>query len=104
MVSIPLTSYIYIYQLMSNVQLPWSKTFDTQILIHSIIQNNDVSLAKEIQKHLSKEHQKNGFIDKGKYIKRASERKYTDREYRVKDNSDVAHKKVKNYCNTNQFQ
>ena len=36
----------YIYQLMSNVQLPGSKTFDSQILIHSCTQNNDVSLAK----------------------------------------------------------
>ena len=36
----------YIYQLMSNVQLGWSKTFDSQILMHSCTENNDVSLAK----------------------------------------------------------
>ena len=35
-----------IYQLMSNVQLPVSKTFDSQIIMHSSTQNNDVSLAK----------------------------------------------------------
>ena len=36
----------YIYQLMSNVQLPGSKTFDSQILMHSCTENNYVSLAK----------------------------------------------------------
>ena len=36
----------YIYQLMSNVQLPGSKTFDSQILIHSYTPKHDVSVAK----------------------------------------------------------
>ena len=36
----------YIYQLMSNVKLPVSKTFDSNILMHYFTQNNDVSLAK----------------------------------------------------------
>ena len=44
------------YQLMSNVQLPGSKRFDSQTQIHTSNQNNDVSLAKEFQKHLTKEH------------------------------------------------
>ena len=35
-----------IYVLMSNVKIPVSKTFDSQIIIHSCTQNNDVSLAK----------------------------------------------------------
>ena len=35
----------YINQLMSNVQLPGSKTFDSQILLLSCTENNDVSLA-----------------------------------------------------------
>ena len=30
---------------------------------------NDVSLAKEFQQHLTKEHRKNGVIDQGKYKK-----------------------------------
>ena len=34
------------YQLMSNVQLPGSKTFDSQILMHSCTPKKDVSLAK----------------------------------------------------------
>ena len=29
--------------------------------------------------------------------------KWTDRQYRVQDNADFAHKYVKIYCNTNQF-
>ena len=44
----------YIYQLMSNVQLPGSKTFDSQILINYCTPKNDVSMAKEFQKYLSK--------------------------------------------------
>ena len=36
-------------------------------------------------------------------MKRASKRKWTDREYHVQDNSDVLHKDVKIYCDTNQF-
>ena len=63
-------------------------------------QNNYVSLAKEFQKHLSKEHRKHGVIDQGKYRKRPSKRKWTYREYNVQDYADVAHKYVKIYCNT----
>ena len=52
---------------------------------------------------MSKEHWKHGVIYQGKYIKRASKRKWKDREYHVQDNSDVAHKYLKIYCDTNQF-
>ena len=31
------------------------------------------------------------------------ERKWTDRHYHVQDNADVAHQRVKIYCNTNKF-
>ena len=34
----------YIYQLMSNVQLPGSKKIDYQIIMHSITQNNDFGI------------------------------------------------------------
>ena len=94
MVLIPLTKR-YIYQLMSNVQPPGSKRFDSQIRIHSCIHKNDVSLAKTFQKNMSKEHRKHGVIDQVKYRKRSSKRKWTDREYHVQDNADVAHKDVK---------
>ena len=46
---------------------------------------------------------KHEVIDKGKDRKRASKIKWTDREYYVQDNADVAHKYVKMYCDTNQF-
>ena len=69
--------------------------------MHSCTQKNDVSLANESQKHLSKEHWKHGVTDQGKYRKIASKRKWTDREYLVQDNDDVAQKYVKMYCNTN---
>ena len=71
--------------------------------MHSCKQNNDVSLAEKFQKHLSKEHRKHRVIYQGKYRKRASKRKWTDREYHVQDNADAAHKDVKMYCDTNQF-
>ena len=42
--------------------------------------------------------------DKVKYKKRASEIKWTDREYHVQDNTDVSHKYVKMYCNIKNYQ
>ena len=71
--------------------------------MNSYTHKNDVSLAKKPQKYLSKEHHKHGVIDHGKYRKRSRKIKWTDREYHVQDNSDVAHKDVKIYCDTNQF-
>ena len=40
----------YMYQLMSNVQLPGFKRFDSQILMHSCTLKNDVSMDKELKK------------------------------------------------------
>ena len=40
----------YIYQLISNVQLPGSKIFESQNLINSFTQKNYVSLDKKIPK------------------------------------------------------
>ena len=36
----------YIYELMSNVKLPGSNIFDSQMKMHTGNQNSDVSLAK----------------------------------------------------------
>ena len=60
---------------MYNVKNLGSKTFDSHILMHYFTPKNDVSLAKESQKHLSKDDSKNGVIDQGKYRKIFSERK-----------------------------
>ena len=43
---------------MSNVQLPGSNRFDSQMQMHTGNQKDDVSLAKEFQHHMTKEHQK----------------------------------------------
>ena len=52
---------------------------------------------------MSKEHHQNGVIGQVEYKKRFSEIKWTDRDYHVQDNTDVAHKNVKIYCDTNLF-
>ena len=93
----------YIYQLMSTVQLLGFKTFDSHILMHSCKENNDFSLAKQLQKYLFNEHSKHVVLNQEKYRKIASKIKWTDREYHVQYNANVAHKDVKIYCDTNQF-
>ena len=60
-------------------------------------------MAKEFQKHMSKYDRKHGFIDQVKYRKLSSKRKWTNREYHVQDNDDVANKDVKIYFYTKQF-
>ena len=59
----------FMNQLRSTVQLPGSKKFEKHILMHSCIPKKDFSLAKQFQKHLSKDDCKHGFIDEGKYRK-----------------------------------
>ena len=39
----------YMYQLISTVQLPGSKTFDSQVLMHYCTHKKDFSLAKKFQ-------------------------------------------------------
>ena len=56
----------YIYKLMSKVQLPGSNILYSQMQMHTGNQKNDVSLSKEFQHFLEKEHKKNGVIDQGK--------------------------------------
>ena len=51
---------------MSAVQLPGSIIFDSQIQMHTGTQKYDVSLAKELQKHLTEKHRKDGGIYQGK--------------------------------------
>ena len=93
----------YIYQLISTVQIPGSKIFDSQMQIHTGNQKCRVSFAKEFQDHLTKEHPKNSVFDQVKNNKRFMEIKLTDRKYHLQYNADVAHQDMKMYCNTNQF-
>ena len=60
-----------------------------------------VSLNEEFPKHISNDDREHGIIDQGKDRKRSSKSKWTEREYHVQNNADVAHKDVKMYCDTN---
>ena len=51
--------------------------------MHSLTPKNDVSLSKELQKHMSKDDRKYEVIDQVKYRKISSKRKWADREYHV---------------------
>ena len=55
-----------IYQLISTFRLPGSNIFDSQMQIHTGNQKYDVSLAKEFQHHLTKEHRKMVCLIRGK--------------------------------------
>ena len=59
-------SVIYIYQLMSKVQLPGSVIFDSHIKMHTGTEIKDVSLAHSFKNHLVEEHRQNGTIDQVK--------------------------------------
>ena len=59
-----------IYINFSNVQLPGSNIFYSQMQIHTGTKKDDVSLANKSQEHLTKKkHRKNGVIDQGRYKK-----------------------------------
>ena len=55
--------------------------------MHTGTKKDDMSLTKEFQEHLTKNHRKDGVIDQGKKI--SIERKWTDRNYHVHNNADV---------------
>ena len=62
------TAYkMFLFQLMATVQLPNSKGYDTQMIIHSAISTADVCLAPLFQKYLSNAVCKHVVIDKVKY-------------------------------------
>ena len=57
---------------MVTAQIPGSKHFDTQMSVHTSIQNTNVILAQEFQKPLSNESRKHGILDFGKKQKSSS--------------------------------
>ena len=59
----------FLFQLMSTVQLPSAKHYDTKIVIHNGTHTYDVSLARYFQKHLSNAAHKRGVVNQGKYKK-----------------------------------
>ena len=56
----------YIYQLMSKVKLPGPVRFYSQIKMHTVTENKDVSLAQQFRDHLEGEQRQNGVIDQRK--------------------------------------
>ena len=79
---------------MSTVKLPGTYRFYSQIQMQTGNQKYDVSLVKEFQHYLTKEHRKNGVFDQGKNNKLFMEIKWTDRQYHFQNNVDVSHKMV----------
>ena len=75
---------------MPTVQLTLSKICYSQIQMDTSNQEDDESLAKEFQHHLTKEHRKNSAFDQGKKNKRFMEIKWVDRQYHLQDNADVS--------------
>ena len=59
----------FIFQLISIVQLPFEKVYDTQVVIHTATRTSDVSLAREFQKYMSHAARKHGVMYQGKYKK-----------------------------------
>ena len=59
----------YIYQLMYTVKLPGSNRSGSYMQMHTVNQKDNVSLAKEFQHRLTKEHRKNGVFGQGETIK-----------------------------------
>ena len=88
---------------MSAVKLTVAKGYETQMVMHTGTRTSDVSLTRKFQKHLSTAELNHGVIDQGIFKKRANKRNLTEREYHVQNDSDVAHKDVKMFWNTNQF-
>ena len=59
----------FLFKLISTVQIPGEKGYDTKMVIHTGIRTSDVSLSSEFQKHMSTVTRKYGVIDQGKYKK-----------------------------------
>ena len=75
--------------LMKTVQLLDAAAYDSQMTMHILTVNTDISLAREFQKHLSDLTWEHGLLDLGKYVKCASKWNWNERDYHVQDNKDV---------------
>ena len=77
--------------LMTTVQLPGEKYYDSHMAIHTSTANTDIILAREFQKHLSDPTQAHHLLNRGKGVKLTSKWKWTKSEYHVQDIKDVSH-------------
>ena len=89
--------------LTTTVQLHYADTNKSHMVIHDAMINKDISLERVFQKHLSDPTHAHGLIDHVKDRKRASKRKWTEREYHVQENKYVQYKSVKISCDSTQF-
>ena len=80
---------------MSNVQLTVSKTFYSQILMHSCTQKMMSVWLRNAKNICLRIICKHGVIDQVKYRKISTKIKFTEREYNVHYDADVAHKDFK---------
>ena len=83
----------FLSKLMTLVQLNGASGYYKQMAIHISTVNKDISLARELQKHLLEPSRKNVVIVQGKYRKRAIQLKWDVSEYYVQD---------KNMCHIHQ--
>ena len=97
------TGKIYISQLMTNMKLPGSKGYVTQMVMHYKTSTADFSLAWEFQKYVSNAAHRHGVIYQGKYKQQTSKQKKTEQDHHVHKNAEVVHKDVKILWNTNYF-
>ena len=72
---------------MPTVRLRGAADYDSQ----TSTANTDISLEREFQKHISDPTQAHGLLDHGKDRKRASKKKWTEREYHLQDRKYVPH-------------
>ena len=73
------------------------------MVMHSTASTKNVSLSREPPKYLSNAAHKHGVIDKGKYKQQSGKWKWTEMDYHVQGDSDVSHKDVNMFLNTNQL-
>ena len=97
------TDKLFLPMFMTTVRLHGEARYDSQMKIHASNVKAEIIITREFQKNLSYPTRKNLVMDRGKYIKQASERKCTESEYHVQYRKDVPQISVKMSCATTQF-
>ena len=81
---------------MSTVPIPGRNNIDTQMAVHTVTQNTDVSLSQEFQKYIFNESRKHGIIDHGSK-KNPIKQRWKNRKYYVQHNKYVKYQDIKMY-------
>ena len=72
------TNKRFLSVLIADVQLSGVEAYESHMAMHTSTANTNISLARELQKHLSDPTWAHGLLDRGKYRKCASKLKWTD--------------------------